>query len=114
MLPLAPSAPGGIALADANNFYCSCECVFRPDLARRGLVVLGNNDGCIIARSNEAKAAGIAMGEALHLVKGLINKHRIAVCSANFAFYGDMSARMLEALRLYTRRLDVYSIDEAF
>jgi DNA polymerase V len=117
MLPLAPSALGmapGIALADANNFYCSCERVFRPDLAHRGVVVLGNNDGCIIARSNEAKMAGIPMGEALYLVKDLVRQHRITVCSANFALYGDMSARMMGVLGRFTPRLDMYSIDEAF
>jgi DNA polymerase V len=97
-----------------NNFYASCERVFRPDLAQRPVVVLGNNDGNIIARSNEAKAIGIPMGEALYLVKQLVNKHRIAVCSANFALYGDMSNRVMEVLRRYTSRLDVYSIDEAF
>jgi DNA polymerase V len=113
MLPLAPSAPG-IALADCNNFYASCERVFRPDLARRPLIVLGNNDGNVIARSNEAKAAGVPMGEALYLVRDLIKQHKIAVCSANFAFYGDMSSRVMGVLRRYAQRIDVYSIDEAF
>jgi len=107
-------AQTSFALADCNNFYASCETVFRPDLEGRPLVVLGNNDGCIIARSNPAKALGIPMGAPLHSVASLVAKHGVAVCSANFALYGDMSSRVMAVLGRFTPRLDVYSIDEAF
>lgn len=101
-------------LADCNNFYASCEAVFRPDWRGQPLVVLGNNDGNIIARSAAAKALGIPMGAALHQVRDRIRQHNIIVCSANFALYGDMSRRVMETLERYTPQLDVYSIDEAF
>ncbi len=102
------------ALADCNNFFASCERVFRPDLRERPVVVLSNNDGCVIARSNEAKALGIAMGEAYFKIKPLVAKHRIAVFSCNFALYGDMSQRVRRVLEGYAPSLEAYSIDESF
>lgn len=103
-----------IALADCNNFYASCERVFRPDLANRPVVVLSNNDGCIIARSPEAKALGIAMGTPEFKVRRLLTENHVAVFSSNFALYGDMSHRVVETLRRFAQRLEVYSIDESF
>ncbi len=101
-------------LCDCNNFFVSCERVFRPDLAERPVVVLSNNDGCVISRSNEAKALGIGMGQPLYQVQPLIARHKIAIFSANFALYGDMSRRVMATLRDSVPRIEVYSIDEAF
>ncbi len=101
-------------LCDCNNFYASCQRVFRPDLVGRPVVVLSNNDGCIIARSNEAKALGIGMGQPLYQVQGLIDRHGVAVFSSNFALYGDMSRRVMATLRTLVPSVEVYSIDEAF
>ena len=103
-----------IALADCNNFYASAERVFRPDLCARPVIVLSNNDGNVIARSSEAKALGIAMGSPFHELQSLIAKHNIAVCSANFALYADMSDRVMGVLARFTPHLEVYSIDESF
>ena len=103
-----------IGLLDCNNFYASCERVFKPALKERPVVVLSNNDGCIIARSNEAKALGIPMGEAVFKCKYLINKHNIYVRSANFTLYSDFSQRVMATLEEETTELEVYSIDEAF
>lgn len=103
-----------IALADCNNFYASCEAVFRPDWRSRPLVVCGNNDGNIIARSASAKELGISMGVAVYQVKPIIERHKVVVCSANFPLYADMSNRVMDILSGFTPRLDVYSIDEAF
>lgn len=86
------------ALVDANNFYASCEKIFRPDLAHTPLVVLSNNDGCIVARSKEAKALGIGMGEPYFKAKNLLDKHNVAVFSSNYALYGDISERMISVL----------------
>ena len=102
------------ALVDCNNFYASCERVFRPDLNNKPIAVLSNNDGCIIARSNEVKALGIPMGAPLFEYEELIKKHNIQIFSANFALYGDMSQRVMRILAEYTPELDIYSIDEAF
>ena len=102
------------ALVDCNNFYASCERVFDPSLKRRAIVILSNNDGCIVARSNEAKALGIPMGVPLFEQKALIKKHNVAVFSSNYQLYGDMSQRVMNSLRLYTPDMEVYSIDEAF
>ena len=102
------------ALADCNNFYASCERVFQPSLHKRPIVVLSNNDGCIVARSNEAKALGIAMGAPWHQSKALCQKHNVAVFSSNYALYGDMSQRVMDCLSTFTPDLEVYSIDEAF
>jgi len=103
-----------IALVDCNNFYVSCERVFRPWLRKRPVVVLSSNDGCVIARSQEAKNAGIAMGVPIHKVTELIHQYDIQVCSANFTLYADMSRRVYDALRQYSEQVEVYSIDESF
>lgn len=103
-----------VALVDCNNFYASCERVFNPKLQKRPVVVLSNNDGCIIARSNEAKVLGIPMGAPLFKYRQLINQHRIAVCSSNYTLYGDLSQRVMETLGHFSPHLQVYSIDEAF
>ncbi len=103
-----------IALVDANNFYVSCERVFQPRLIGRPVVVLSNNDGCVIARSNEAKALGIKMGAPLFKTQDLIEAHDVAVYSSNYALYGDVSQRVMEALHEFTPEVEVYSIDEAF
>ena len=100
-------------LADCNNFYCSCERVFHPDL-RNKLVVVSNNDGCIIARSEESKSWGIKMGEPFYQVKELLEKNDVALFSSNYNLYGDMSKRVMSLLSTYTLKLDIYSIDEAF
>ena len=101
-------------LADCNNFYCSCERVFHPDLRNKPIVVLSNNDGCIIARSEESKALGIKMGEPFYQVKDMLEKNHVAVFSSNYNLYGDMSRRIMSLLSTYTPKLDIYSIDEAF
>lgn len=102
------------ALIDCNNFYASCERVFAPNLNGKPIVVLSNNDGCAIARSNEAKAVGIPMGApAFHYVE-LFKKHHVHVFSANFALYGNMSNRVMSLLSEYSPEVEVYSIDEAF
>ncbi len=102
------------ALVDCNNFYASCERLFRPDLEGKPIVVLSNNDGCVIARSNEAKALGIPMGAPLFKVRALLDRHRVEVFSSNFALYGDLSYRVMELLRQNEYHVEVYSIDEAF
>ena len=101
-------------LADCNNFYCSCERVFQPDLRDKPVVVLSNNDGCVIARSNEAKALGLKMGDPFFKVKDLLDREGVAVFSSNYNLYGDMSRRVMSMLSQYTPHLDIYSIDEAF
>ena len=107
--------PGGlICLVDVNNFYASCERVFDPGLEGRPVVVLSNNDGCIIARSQEAKDLGIPMGEPVHKVKDFLRRERVHVYSSNYALYGDMSARVVAVLKRFTPYLEVYSIDESF
>ncbi|WP_026957171.1 Y-family DNA polymerase [Algoriphagus vanfongensis] len=102
------------ALVDCNNFYASCERVFRPELNGKPIVVLSNNDGCAIARSNEAKALGIPMGAPAFQFKELFEKHKVEVFSANFPLYGDMSHRVMSILETYSPEIEVYSIDEAF
>jgi len=102
------------ALIDCNNFYASCERVFNPSLNNQPVVVLSNNDGCVIARSNEAKALGIPMGAPAFQIKQLLNKHNIHVFSSNYALYGDMSARVMNILSNFSPELEVYSIDEIF
>jgi DNA polymerase V len=103
-----------IALVDANNFYVSCERVFRPDLIGKPVAVLSNNDGCIVARSQEVKDLGIKMGVPLFQVKELVNQHQIQLFSSNYTLYADMSARVMSTLEAFTPSLEVYSIDEAF
>ncbi len=102
------------ALADCNNFYVSCERVFCPALNGKPVVVLSNNDGCVISRSNEAKALGIPMGAPAFEYKDLFAKHNVHVFSANFALYGDMSYRVMSILEEYSPKVEVYSIDEIF
>jgi DNA polymerase V len=102
------------ALVDCNNFYASCERLFRPDLEGQPVVVLSNNDGCVIARSNEAKALGIKMGAPLFLMQEVIKRENVHVFSSNYELYGDLSIRVIETLRLFTPRVEVYSIDESF
>ena len=102
------------ALADCNNFFASCERVFRPELNGRPVIVLSNNDGCAVARSNEAKALGIKMGDPYFKLRPLIEQYGIAVFSSNFALYGDMSRRVQEVLRGYSPAVEPYSIDECF
>ena len=102
------------ALADCNNFYASCERVFAPKLVGRPVVVLSNNDGCVIARSNEAKALGFQMGDPYHLNRDKISRHGVAVFSSNYTLYGDMSRRVMEAYHHFCPEVEVYSIDEAF
>ncbi len=102
------------ALVDCNNFYASCERVFCPDLMGKPVVVLSNNDGCIIARSNEAKVIGIPMGAPAFEYETLLKKHKVHVFSANFALYGDMSQRVMSIVSEYAPDLEIYSIDEAF
>lgn len=102
------------AIVDCNNFYASCERVFNPVLEHQPVVVLSNNDGCIIARSAEAKAIGMKMGTPIFEAQKLIRKHQIAVFSSNYPLYGDMSNRVMDTLRQIVPDVEVYSIDEAF
>lgn len=101
-------------LVDCNNFYASCERVFNPSLNGKPIVVLSNNDGCVIARSNEAKALGIKMGVPAYQIKDLVKKHDVAVFSSNYVLYGDMSGRVMSMLAELAPEIEVYSIDEAF
>ncbi len=102
------------ALVDCNNFYASCQRAFEPHLRNKPVVVLSNNDGCVIARSNEAKAFGIPMGAAAFEYKAIFETNNIHVFSSNYALYGDMSARVMNILARYSPDIEVYSIDEAF
>lgn len=102
------------ALVDGNNFYCSCERVFNPKLNRRPVIVLSNNDGCAIARSDEAKALGIGMGTPAFMIEPLIRQYNVAVFSSNYTLYGDMSDRMMQILGSFCPRMEIYSIDETF
>jgi DNA polymerase V len=102
------------ALIDCNNFYCSCERLFDPALARRPVVVLSNNDGCVISRSEEAKALGIAMTTPAFMMDDFLKKNNVAVFSSNYTLYGDLSDRVMKTLASFVPRLEIYSIDEAF
>ena len=102
------------ALADCNNFFVSCERVFRPDLQGRPVIVLSSNDGCAVARSNEAKALGIKMGAPFFQIRHLVKQHNVAVFSGNMALYGDMSQRVRWVLEEFAPSIEIYSIDEAF
>lgn len=102
------------ALVDGNNFYCSCERVFRPDLVRRPLIVLSNNDGCAVARSQEAKDLGIKMGVPFFQIRHLVQEAGLIALSSNYALYADMSARMMGILGQFSPVQEVYSIDECF
>ncbi len=102
------------ALVDCNNFYASCERVFNPLIRTRPVVVLSNNDGCVIARSNEAKALGVPMGAPWHLHKANFTQAGVVVRSSNYTLYGHMSARVMRIVSGFTQNLEIYSIDEAF
>ena len=102
------------ALVDCNNFFVSCERAFQPELEGRPVVVLSNNDGCVVARSNESKAMGIPMGTPFFKVKYLVDQGKLVVRSSNYTLYGDLSARVMSLLAEFAPKLEVYSIDEAF
>ena len=102
------------ALVDCNNFYVSCERVFNPSLIGKPVIVLSNNDGCAISRSDEAKAIGIEMGAVPHLMKDRIEQHGVKMFSSNYTLYGDMSDRVMKTLASFVPRIEIYSIDEAF
>ena len=103
-----------VALIDCNNFYASCEGVFQPKLRGKAIVILSNNDGCVIARSNEAKALGIEMGTPWHLYKEIYDRLKASVRSGNYTLYGDMSARILQMLHHFSSRFEIYTIDDSF
>lgn len=103
-----------LALVDCNNFYVSCERVFNPTLENKPVVVLSNNDGCIVSRSNEVKAMGIPMGKAAFEIRDVIQKHHIETYSSNYTLYADMSKRVMQSLFQFTPDIEIYSIDEAF
>ncbi len=103
-----------IALIDCNSFYVSCERLFNPKIRKKPVVVLSNNDGCIISRSTEAKALGIKMGEPYFKVKDIIIKNKVEVFSSNYSLYGDLSRRVMRTLKRFNSSIEIYSIDEAF
>ncbi len=103
-----------IALVDCNNFYVSCERVFRPDLINKPVAVLSNNDGCIVARSQEVKDLGIKMATPVYKVQHLIKRHKIHLFSSNYTLYADMSQRVMQCLEAFSPQVEVYSIDESF
>ena len=103
-----------LALVDCNSFYVSCERLFNPRIRKKPVVVLSNNDGCIISRSNEAKALGIKMGEPYFKAKDIILKNKVEVFSSNYSLYGDLSRRVMRTLKRFNSEIEVYSIDEAF
>lgn len=103
-----------IALVDCNNFYVSCERVFRPDLWGKPVAVMSNNDGCIVARSQEVKDLGIKMGAPVFQIEYLVKRHRIHLFSSNYTLYADMSARVMSLLEEFSPQIEIYSIDEAF
>ena len=103
-----------IALVDCNNFYASCERVFNPKLEGKPVIILSNNDGCVIARSNETKAMGIKMGTPFFEIKNFCTQHNINVYSSNYTLYADMSARVMQTLSKFSARQEIYSIDESF
>ncbi|WP_130735737.1 Y-family DNA polymerase [Flavobacterium sp. J27] len=102
------------ALIDCNNFYASCERVFQPQLDKKPIVVLSNNDGCIISRSDEAKKIGVPMGIPEFQVKTMLQEHKVAIFSSNYSLYGDLSNRVMTILEQFSPAVEVYSIDEAF
>lgn len=103
-----------IGLVDCNNFYVSCERVFNPKLNRRAVGILSNNDGCIVARSNELKALGVEMGTPAHYVRHLVERGEVILYSSNYELYGDMSHRVQSVLEEETAGVEPYSIDEMF
>ncbi len=102
------------ALVDCNNFYVSCERIFNPKLVGKPVIVMSNNDGCVVARSNETKALGVKMGVAVFEVRDLIRKHDIQTLSSNYTLYADMSNRVMTTLAQLCPQMEIYSIDEAF
>ena len=103
-----------IALIDCNSFYVSCERLFNPKINNKPVVVLSNNDGCVISRSTEAKKLGIKMGEPYFKVKELVKKNKVHIFSSNYALYGDLSRRVMKTLKSFSDKIEIYSIDEAF
>ena len=103
-----------IALVDCNSFYVSCERLFNPSLIKKPVIVLSNNDGCVISRSTEAKALGIKMGEPYFKVERIVKENDVKIFSTNFALYGDISRRVMKTLKQFSPQMEVYSIDEAF
>ncbi len=103
-----------VALIDCNSFYVSCERLFNPKIQNAPVVVLSNNDGCVISRSTEAKKLGIRMGEPYFKVKNLVKKNNVQIFSSNYALYGDLSRRVMKVLKGFTDKIEIYSIDEAF
>jgi len=102
------------ALVDCNNFYVSCECLFNPAIESKPVIVLSNNDGCVVARSNEAKKLGIAMGVPAFEIADKIKRHNIELFSSNYTLYADMSSRIMQTLSAFAPNIEIYSIDEAF
>ena len=103
-----------IALIDCNSFYVSCERLFNPKVINKPVVVLSNNDGCVISRSTEAKKIGIKMGEPYFKVKDLVKKNNVQIFSSNYALYGDISRRVMKVIKEFSDKMEIYSIDEAF
>ena len=103
-----------IALVDCNNFYVSCERVFRPDLIGKPVAVLSNNDGCVVARSAEIKKLGVKMGVPVFQIQHLVKQHHIQLLSSNYSYYADMSSRVMSTLEEYAPCFETYSVDEAF
>ena len=103
-----------LALIDANNFYASCEQALDPALLGKPVVVLSNNDGCVVSRSSEARQLGIGMGKPYFQIAEQLTRHGVVVRSSNYALYGDMSQRLMSSLEPFVSELEVYSIDEAF
>lgn len=103
-----------LALVDCNSFYASCEQVFQPRLQNKPVIVLSNNDGCVVARSPQAKALGIGMGQPFFQTQNLCRSHKVAVFSSNYELYGDMSARVMSVLKKFAPNIEIYSVDEAF
>ena len=114
MLSIKSNNKNLFALVDCNNFYVSCERVFNPFLLDQPVAVLSNNDGCIIARSNEVKALGIPMGAPFHHYKHILIQKGVHIYSSNYQLYGDMSGRVMDSLKIFSPDVVVYSIDEAF
>ena len=103
-----------IALVDCNSFYVSCERLFNPSIAKKPVVVLSNNDGCVISRSTEAKILGIKMGEPYFKVEKIVKKNNVKIFSSNYSLYGDISRRVMKTLKQFSSEIEIYSIDEAF
>ena len=103
-----------VALIDCNSFYVSCERLFNPKIQKMPVVVLSNNDGCVISRSVEAKKIGIKMGEPYFKVKDLVKKNNVQIFSSNYALYGDLSRRVMKIMKGFSDKIEIYSIDEAF